>query len=188
MQMLGQEKHVLDATSSFRRAWFPVNRNHPAVVFLDKRSDEELARDWVERSKHDIIPRPPLNFSNLTVQGDFCHLPYPDNYFCHIHFDPPHLYRIGKSSMYCKLFGKLDKETWRSVLGQAAKELWRVLAIYGTLNFKWNDRDIKASEVLALFPVSYLYGNSSSHGQKSCTGWYTFVKFPSFEGEKKLEE
>ena len=174
---------ILDATSSFRRMW--LDKEQPWTAFMDVRSNSQLMNDW----KECMIQKgrgTDIGFSKITIQADFSHLPFKDNYFSHINFDPPQLIHLGKTSIYYKQYGALEADTWRSVLGQAAKELWRVLAVNGTLNVKWSDRDISDEDVLKLFPVEPLYGQTGAHGASSKTSWYSFMKFiSSVEKESK---
>lgn len=184
--MLNQETFplILDATSSFRRMW--EDKQHPWTVFMDVRSNSQLLSDWkacmIQKGRNTDI-----GFSKLTIQADFSHLPFKDNSFLHINYDPPQLIRLGKTSIYYKQFGALEADTWRLVLGKAAKELWRVLAPGGTLIFKWSDRDISSDEVLSLFPSKKLYGQEGAHGNASKTNWFSFVKLPaSFDDKSKV--
>jgi hypothetical protein len=164
---------ILDATSSFRRMW--TNKEQPNTIFMDVRSNKKIHEDWkacmIQKCRDTDI-----GFKKLTIQADFSHLPFKDNSFIHINFDPPQLIHLGKTSIYYKQFGALEADTWRLVLKQAAKELCRVLAVGGTLNCKWNDRDISDDDVLQLFPIERLYGQVGAHGTSSKTSWFTFVK------------
>jgi len=175
---------ILDATSSFRHMW--LNKNNPNTVFMDVRGNAQLRQDWRARSDQEHRNRPDLEFNRLTLQADFTHLPFKDESFYHINFDPPQLIHLGKTSIYFKLYGALEADTWRLTLKQAARELWRVLKVNGTLNVKWNDRDIKTEDVLKLFPEQPLYGQQSSHGATSNTHWFSFMKFSS-NGDKTSE-
>ncbi len=171
---------VLDATSSFRRMW--LNKDNPQTVYMDVRSNSKLMNDWKECMKQKQRDTP-IGFSKLTLQADFSHLPFKDNTFPHINFDPPQLIRLGKTSIYYKQYGALEADSWRLTLKQAAKELWRVLAVNGTLNVKWSDRDISDEDVLRLFPVEPLYGQIGTHGTSSKTSWFSFVKFSSSDSK-----
>lgn len=168
---------ILDATSSFRMMW--QNKSHKNTIYMDIRSDKKIREDWDAFRKQEARGhRKDLSFSKLNVQADFTHLPFKDNSFLHIAFDPPQLIKLGRTSIYFKKFGALEADTWQFTLKQAAKELWRVLKPGGTLNVKWNDRDIPTAKVLKLFPVEPLYGQKSSHGATSNTFWFSFVKLP----------
>lgn len=64
--------------------------------------------------------------------------------------------------------------TFADMLRQGFAECFRVLKPNGTLIFKWNETDIKVSEVLALTPHAPLLGHKS--GKASKTHWITFFK------------
>ena len=68
-------------------------------------------------------------------------------------------------------YGKLNKETWRDDLKQGFDECFRVLEPGGFLIFKWNEDQVKVTEVAKLFPVQPLFGQ---RGGK--THWLVFMK------------
>lgn len=146
--------------------WF--DRNNPDVEFCDIRQvDEELI--W--QSKNGTDKR------YLTVAPDIVcdvrHLPFSDNQFYHIVFDPPHLQKIGDNAWLCKKYGKLDAD-WQSFIYDAFIELMRVLKPNGTLIFKWAEIDIKVSQLLEVIPYKPLYGHRS--GKHMTTHWMAFIK------------
>lgn len=99
---------------------------------------------------------------------------FVDGQFVHIVWDPPHLINLRKTSIMRKKYGTLQAETWQYDLKQGFRELWRVLAVNGTLVFKWNEGSIPVRKVLALFPERPLYGHpTAKHGK---TKWMIFVK------------
>lgn len=57
------------------------------------------------------------------------------------------------------------------VLKQGFNECMRVLKPCGTLIFKWNEEQVKLSEVLKCFNQKPLFGN-----KRSKTHWLVFVK------------
>lgn len=108
---------------------------------------------------------------NPDVTGDFRKIPFLDETFEHVVFDPPHLLRAGKKSWLAKKYGRLNKETWQSDLSKGFDECMRVLKKNGTLVFKWNEDQIKINEVLTCFNQSPLYGN-----KRAKTHWLVFMK------------
>jgi SAM-dependent methyltransferase len=80
---------------------------------------------------------------------DFRALPFPDGTFKLVAFDPPHLVRAGPKSWLAAKYGKLSAD-WRDDLRQGFAECFRVLATDGVLVFKWNETQVKLSEVLPL--------------------------------------
>jgi hypothetical protein len=106
--------------------------------------------------------------------ADFRDLPYPDESFWHIVFDPPHLEAIDNPDSVLRFnYGQL-LPGWRDHLRSGFAECFRVLKANGTLIFKWCESDIPLSEVLALTPEKPLYGHRS--GKKAQTHWVAFVK------------
>lgn len=71
-------------------------------------------------------------------------------------------------------YGVLN-ETWQEDLKKGFSECFRVLEIGGTLIFKWNENQIKVSEILKLADKSPLIGHKS--GKQQNTHWITFVKY-----------
>lgn len=69
---------------------------------------------------------------------------------------------------------------WQDMLKKGFAESFRVLKPNGTLIFKWNETDIKVSEVLKLTPELPVFGHKS--GKASKTHWIAF-----FKGENKDE-
>jgi ubiquinone/menaquinone biosynthesis C-methylase UbiE len=109
------------------------------------------------------------------VLADFRALPFPDESFYHIVFDPPHLKDIGDTAWMAKKYGKLPKD-WQSLIRDGFHECWRVLKTNGTLIFKWNETQIPTSKVIEAIGVEPLYGHKS--GKLSKTHWMAFVKLP----------
>jgi DNA modification methylase len=104
---------------------------------------------------------------------DFRKLPYLDNSFNLIAFDPPHLNKMGEGAWMGKKYGILT-EDWQEDLRQGFAECFRVLKVGGTLVFKWNETQITTKEVLACTPAKPLFGHIS--GKRSNTHWICFTK------------
>jgi hypothetical protein len=104
---------------------------------------------------------------------DFRKLPYADDSFKLIAFDPPHLVRAGPNSWLAAKYGKLS-DNWHDDLSKGFAECFRVLDADGVLIFKWNETQVKVSEVLALTPHKPLFGHLS--GRKGLTHWLVFMK------------
>ena len=138
------KKVILDACCGSRMFWF--DRKNPKVVFMDNRTVKQTLCDG---RKLEIKP---------DVVGDFRHIHYPDNTFYLVVFDPPHLLRAGPKSWLAAKYGKLSPD-WQEDLKQGFAECIRVLKPNGTLVFKWNETQIKLSEILHLFGVRPLFGH-----------------------------
>jgi hypothetical protein len=152
-----------------------LNKTANNVVFMDVRSNSELQKDWQQTNKPNHH-KTTLPFK-LTLNASFCQLPFQNNVFNHINFDPPHLLYLGKTSIFYKKYGALQADVWRHTLRSAFKELWRILQVGGTLNLKWSTRDVKLVELLKLFHTQPQYGQICSSGVRASTYWFCFVKF-----------
>lgn len=104
------------------------------------------------------------------IVADFRNIPFNDNTFSMVIFDPPHLLKVGETSWLAKKYGKLS-DTWPQDLKQGFNECMRVLKPYGTLIFKWNEQQIKLSEVLKCFSDKPIFGN-----KRADTHWLVFMK------------
>lgn len=146
--------------------WF--DKNNPDVEFCDIR---QIDNEEIWRSKDGSQVR------SLTVAPDtVCdvrNMPFEDNTFWHIVFDPPHLLNVGDNAWLCKKYGKLDTG-WKSFIHDAFVECMRVLKPNGTLIFKWSEIDITVKEVLSVIPYKPLYGHRS--GKHMITHWIAFIK------------
>lgn len=159
--------HILDPCCGSRMMWF--DRHNPGVLFGDKRIEEIVVSDR-SHGKSDGTRAVSIQ---PDVQLDFRALPYVDDKFRLVVFDPPHLDRAGPNSWMAGKYGKLGAG-WRDDLRAGFKECFRVLEPGGILVFKWSETQIKLSEVLALTPHRPLFGNAS--GRKSGTHWLVFMK------------
>lgn len=151
--------------------WF--DRTNPDVVFGDMRSE---TLTLIDRSHGNKSGTRTLQISP-DVLLDFRALPYPDAVFKLVAFDPPHLERAGPRSWLAAKYGKLGQD-WREDLRAGFAECFRVLTADGVLVFKWNETQVKLSEVLALTPHRPLFGHTS--GKKAGTHWMVFMK-PSLD-------
>lgn len=150
------EKIILDACCGSRMFWF--NKKNPKTVFMDNRTVHDILSD----GRHlDIEP---------DIMGDFRDIPFPDNSFYMVVFDPPHLLRAGDKSWLAAKYGKLSA-TWREDLKQGFSECMRVLKPHGSLIFKWNEEQVKLSEILSVIGYEPLFGN-----KKGRTHWLVFLK------------
>lgn len=168
---------ILDATAGFRNMWF--NKNDPDTLYMDVRTNRELkaASESYGKQKNGKGGRE-YKATTPTMAASYCFLPFKDESFQLINVDPPHLYKLGKSSLFRKKYGGLEIGTWQLELKLMAQELWRVLKPGGLLTFKWCDRDIGYKEVLRLFPAKPRYGQFGAHGKASSTAWFTYLKPP----------
>jgi len=163
------EKLILDPCCGSRMMWF--DRRHPDALFGDMRRETLTVTDR-SHGREDGTRTLCVDPDALM---DFRAIPYPDETFYLVAFDPPHLVRAGPRSWLAAKYGKLGKD-WRDDLRQGFAECFRVLRTHGTLVFKWNETQVKLREVLALTPHRPLFGNTS--GKKAGTHWLVFMKSP----------
>lgn len=156
---------VLDPCCGSRMFWF--DRADDRAIFGDVRSEEHVLKDSSSAGgSRNLVIAP-------DQQMDFRDLPFPANRFHLVIFDPPHLIRNGKSGWLAKKYGKLG-DNWRDDLRAGFAECFRVLKPHGTLIFKWNEEEVKVSELLALTPEKPLFGNRCGKTAKS--HWIVFMK------------
>lgn len=106
------------------------------------------------------------------VVADFRDMPFEDNVYDLVVFDPPHLKWVGQNSIMKGQYGQLDKDSWPEDVKLGMSECMRVLKPNGTLIFKWNENQVKLKDVLkAIEPYSPLFGN-----KRSQTHWLVFMK------------
>ena len=158
---------VLDPCCGSRMMWF--DRQDPRAVFADRRSETITVTD---NSKGNASGQRVLRIEPDFLM-DFRDMPYPDGAFKLVAFDPPHLVQAGPRSWLAAKYGKLGPD-WRDDLRRGFAECFRVLEVGGTLVFKWNEGQVKLSEVLALTPEKPLFGQRTGRGLK--THWLVFMK------------
>ncbi|HGD3831184.1 TPA: class I SAM-dependent methyltransferase [Streptococcus agalactiae] len=153
---------ILDACCGSRLFWFDKNEEH--TTFMD-----------IRQETFDIHGKK-INV-NPDVIGDFRDMPFENNIFNLVVFDPPHLKHVGQNSIMKAQYGQLDKENWEKDISKGFQECMRVLKVGGTLVFKWSDCQINVKEVLSAIPFKPLFGQ-----RRGTTHWMTFVKFAELTG------
>lgn len=153
------EKQVLDVCCGSRMFWF--DKENPIAIFNDIREEE-----------HELCDGRSLSIKPDTLM-DFTDLDFQDEQFKLVVFDPPHFNKLGKNSWMAKKYGVL-KSTWQDDLKKGFEECFRVLEPNGILIFKWNETQIKTSEILKLTTVKPLFGHVS--GKRANTHWICFMK------------
>lgn len=149
-------KRILDATCGSRMIWF--DKQHPDAIFMDNRYLSAILCDGRTLNVHpDVV-------------ADFRAMPFEDELFHLVVFDPPHLARAGKDSWLAKKYGLLSAD-WKTDIAQGFTECMRVLKPNGTLIFKWNEEQVTLSEVLSVLPEKPLFGN-----RRAKTHWLVFMK------------
>jgi ubiquinone/menaquinone biosynthesis C-methylase UbiE len=155
------DKLILDACCGSRMFWF--DKTNPDVLFMDIREES-----------HVLCDGRPLDIKPDLV-SDFREMPFQDNTFKMVVFDPPHLKRLGKDTWMAKKYGTL-LPTWENDIKAGFDECMRVLQPYGTLIFKWNEAQVTLKQVRAAIGVTPLFGHvTGKHGR---TIWMSFMKQP----------
>jgi len=149
-------KKILDACCGSRMFWF--DRENPDVIFADNREIKTTLCDGRR-----LLIKP-------DIKMDFRDMPYKDNSFKVVVFDPPHLIHAGTGSWLAKKYGILPND-WKTYLKDGFDECMRVLEPDGVLVFKWNEDQIKLNEVLKEFGKKPLLGD-----QRGKTRWILFMK------------
>ena len=178
-------KDILDACCGGKMFYF--DKEDPRVLFQDIR---EVDTTLVDGRKFVVRP---------DVVADFTSMPYDDCSFSGVVFDPPHLKYSGSEkeskgwqmTKYGSLpekdvcrgsvvsrwqmtkYGSLGAD-WKETLSRGFAECFRVLKPGGFLIFKWNETDIRLSEILKLTSQSPILGHKS--GKRSNTHWVLFMK------------
>lgn len=153
---------VLDACCSVRGFWF--DRKDSRAIFMDLREGE------FETSQGTLVVAP-------DVVADFTEMPFPNESFRLVVFDPPHhtSKRLGSTDKgaIARRYGRLFPN-WDDTLRGGFAECFRVLKDEGVLIFKWYDAEIPIDRVLSLTPEKPLFGHRS--GKASRTHWIAFIK------------
>lgn len=150
---------ILDATCGYRAMWW--DKKNPDVIYLDQRKE--------------VKP-------NIQARWQF--LPFINNAFDLIVFDPPHIpAKKTNKGITLKRYGRINTPTFCQDFFQAFKELNRVLKTGGFLILKWNNNSIRATKVLSmarewkpLFGHKTGIKNFPNRKRSSITEWFTFYK------------
>lgn len=149
-------QRILDATCGSRMIWF--DKQNPDAVYMDNR---QLTTTLCDGRVLNINP---------DVIADFRKMPFEDESFYLVVFDPPHLVRAGRDSWLAQKYGLLSPD-WKADIAQGFAECMRVLKTNGTLIFKWNEDQVPLNEVLDAIGSRPLFGN-----RRAKTHWLVFMK------------
>lgn len=155
-----ETKKILDMCCGGKHFWF--DKNNENVLFMDKR---KKPKGFIKQQ---------LGWEcNPDIVGDFTNIPFEENTFYLVVFDPPHF--ITKSDgIITKKYGKLDDD-YEYLIKKGFEEAFRVLKPNGVLVFKWNDLSIKISDILKLAPKKPLMGTKTKKGVNN-SYFYVFMK------------
>lgn len=150
---------VLDACCGSKMFWF--DNENPLTLFQDERRiDTTLCDGRALKVSPDVIE-------------DFTCMSHDDESFKVVVFDPPHLEVAGENGWQALKYGKLN-QSWQVDLKNGFSECFRVLQDDGILVFKWNETQIKTSEILKLAEYKPMFGHIS--GKRANTHWVLFIK------------
>lgn len=147
---------ILDACCGSKMFWF--DKENEDVLYMDNR---QLSTTLCDGRTLNVNP---------DLIGDFRSMPFEDNSFYLVVFDPPHLLKAGEDSWLAKKYGKLGQD-WKNDISKGFDECMRVLKPNGTLIFKWNEDQIRLKDILKCFSQRPLFGN-----KRSKTHWLVFMK------------
>ena len=153
-------KTILDPCCGGRM--FYLTKNHPNILYLDKRKETIEMKDREKIRTLNIEPDYIADFTNLNERDDS---------FSFVVFDPPHLINCGKNSWLAKKYSKSDKDTWQETLSKGLSECLRVVKPGCVVAMKWSENDVKTSELLKILPQQPVFGDRSG-----TTRWLFFVK------------
>ena len=152
--ILVMKMKILDATCGKRMMWF--DKTYKDAIYIDIRKE--------------VKPQ---------IIADDKKLPFKDNIFDLIIFDPPHVSTSPNSNMG-RDFGGFKTREIKELVKNASKEFFRVLKDDGFLLFKWNTHDIKLEKVLDLMKPYFkpLFGQRVAIRTKhaSRTYWVCLIK------------
>ena len=156
---------ILDACCGSKMFWY--DKHEPHTTYIDNRSEvgQFKDRDYIRN----VVVAP-------DIIGDFRKLPFEDNEFDLVIFDPPHLINAGDNSWLKIKYGRLP-EDWPSYISDGFDECMRVLKLTGTLLFKWSSDQISFSDVFKAIGQKPILGD-----RRGRTRWSVFIK-----GKEKCE-
>ena len=150
---------ILDACCGSKMFWY--DKHEPHTTYIDNRSEvgQFKNRDYIRN----VVVAP-------DIIGDFRKLPFDDNEFDLVIFDPPHLINAGDKSWLKIKYGCLP-EDWPSYINKGFQECLRVLKPTGTLLFKWSSDQISLSDVFKAIGQKPILGD-----RRGRTRWSVFIK------------
>lgn len=155
---------VLDACCGARRFWF--DEDDSRALFIDNRQETHI----VDKGTPGTVGRAPIVVDPDCV-ADFTQMPFGDESFHLVVFDPPHVQRQEARGILTRKYGVLNGN-WREMLQKGFAECFRVLKPNGVLVFKWAESQFPISSILVLTPRKPLFGH---HTGKN-THWCVFMK------------
>lgn len=149
------------------------------MFYFDKTDKRVLFAD-ARKGEFPIKGRKPV-VVNPDVVADFRALPFPDESFRMVSFDPPHHTEKELGTRHVSImqatYGVLPRKGWEEILRAGFAEGFRVLKPEGILIFKWGGREIGVRHVLKLaLPYRPLLGHKTRSNARGSTHWVAFLK------------
>lgn len=154
---------ILDMTAGSRMFWW--DKENPLATFVDNRSETITVPDISSKGGQRVIEIKPDIIGDWTKE-----LPFPNESFHLVVFDPPHMISAGEKSWLRAKYGVLQ-DTWQTDIAIGFQEAMRLLKPWGTLVFKWSDDQIKLGQVLKCIDYKPLFGE-----KRGKTHWLIFMK------------
>jgi hypothetical protein len=143
------------------------------MMWFDKKNPDVLYAD-IRSESHTLCDGRALKIAPDVVL-DFRYLPFVTGYFKLVVLDPPHLISAGSTSWLALKYGTLNT-TWKVDLRIAFEECWRVLGMWGTLIFKWNEDQVRVQDVVHAIGRKPMFGHPT--GRNGNTKWLCYLKTP----------
>ena len=156
---------ILDATCGAKQMWY--QKNHPFVTYMDKRKGKVFYQYPNSNKKYK------LKF-NPDIQCEWEDMPFPDEYFDMVIFDPPHILQKKESGCLAMKYSVLNPKTWKVDLKVGINQCFRVLKKNGTFILKWDECCMDLSDIIKLFPYPPLFGTRTGKNNKNI--WLLFLK------------
>lgn len=150
---------ILDACCGSKMFWY--DKHEPHTTYIDNRSEKDQVKD--RQYIRDIVISP-------DIIADFRKLPFKDDEFDLVIFDPPHLIHAGDNSWLKLKYGCLPKD-WSAYIKAGFDECMRVLKPTGTLLFKWSSNQIPFTKVFNVIGQKPILGD-----RRGSTRWSVFIK------------
>jgi len=139
---------ILDATAGKRGIWY------------DKKNDETVYMDIRKEVEPDIV-------------ADVKHLPFKDQIFDLVIFDPPHA-NFSENAQMSERYGYFTTRQITAAIKKGAIEFNRVLNGNGMVLFKWNTHSQRLRRVIAFFEPNFkpLFGQKVAYKLKHASSTY----------------
>lgn len=150
-------KPIIDVCCGGRM--FYTDKENSSVLFCDNREFETIFKK--NGYKDEIFNIKPDKII------DFRKMPFSDESFYLVIFDPPHILYGSDKSFLCQKYGRLSKD-YKNDLTLAFNECMRILRVNGTMIFKWSEAQIKLNEILSCFNKKPLLCQKTSKTSHFC--------------------